>query len=103
MVTAAEWGTATYLTHPTIRPFVNASGLLGSDSSWCPEPDSNRHARKREILSLLCTTNFTTGAIILVRLEGIEPPYNALEEHCVIHYATVAVAFFINRLKTILI
>lgn len=24
----------------------------------------------------------------LVRLEGIEPPYNALEERCVIHYAT---------------
>lgn len=32
IVATAEWGTVAHLTHPTIRPFVNASGLLGFDS-----------------------------------------------------------------------
>lgn len=38
------------------------SALDLAAKSWCPGPDSNRHALRRRILSPLCLANFTTRA-----------------------------------------
>lgn len=48
-------------------------GLEPSISNWYPKPDSNRHASRREILSLLCLPFHHSGITKLVRIVGLEP------------------------------
>ncbi len=63
------------------------------DHFWCERRDSNPHARRREILSLLCTTNFITLAS-LVQPPGIEPGSKALQASAMTTSAKVALIFF---------
>ena len=48
---------------PTLNGFwIHRLYQLGYKGIWCERRDSNPHALRREILSLLCTTNFITLA-----------------------------------------
>ena len=42
---------------------VNLLWYSAADCCWCPEPESNRHALEREILSLLCLPISPSGPV----------------------------------------
>ncbi len=48
------------------------AGIELSQITWCSDPESNREAVKRQILSLLCLP-ISSSEHILVPLVGVEP------------------------------